>query len=227
METVVSDQTAPVPEAANDASNRDGAAPPDDPDQLRRQARNRAAELIATDGMTWNMTTLARMTGVSRGCLYRHFIDKADVIGHVFDRTVTRGDLRLLRSIQWTPAWRPTTAQDWADVHAQLCRGNRRMNADNDGDDAPFRTGDRVYVTDPALTELRQIMRSGGYTPTANHIGTVNDVEPDRVLIYFDNEEGPGLGQSAPYPPAEVRHLPEPGDPVYAPWQWQNRSTDE
>lgn len=70
-----------------------------------------------------------------------------------------------------------------------------------------FKPGDRVYVTDPGLARLREIMRSFGEKPFPNHHGTVHEVAADRILINFDNEEGPGLGSSAPYPPHEVRHL--------------------
>ena len=73
-----------------------------------------------------------------------------------------------------------------------------------------FKPGDRVYVTDPGLAELRAIMRSAGHEPFPNHHGTVNEVWDDgQILIYFDNEDGPGLGGGAPYPVAEVRHLTE------------------
>lgn len=76
-----------------------------------------------------------------------------------------------------------------------------------------FKPGDRVYVTDPALAELRAIMRSYGHTPQPNHIGTVHEVTEDHIEIWFDNEDGPGMGQGAPYPAREVRHLtPEATD---------------
>lgn len=72
-----------------------------------------------------------------------------------------------------------------------------------------FKPGDRVYVTDPGLAELRRIMRQFGHEPQPNHHGTVNEVHDDHILIYFDSDEGPGQGTSAPYPPYEVRHLSE------------------
>lgn len=71
-----------------------------------------------------------------------------------------------------------------------------------------FKPGDRVYVTDPALAELRAIMRSYGHEPQPNHIGTVHEVDEDGYIeIWFDNEDGPGQGQGAPYPHDQVRHL--------------------
>ena len=71
-----------------------------------------------------------------------------------------------------------------------------------------FKPGDRVYVIDPGLEMLRNIMRSAGHEPFPNHHGTVTEVWDDGlVLIYFDNEEGPGLGSAAPYPAEDVRFL--------------------
>ena len=66
-----------------------------------------------------------------------------------------------------------------------------------------FEPGDRVYVTDPYLAQLREIMRNAtGQEPAPNHHGTVDAVwDDDSVLINFDD----GIG--APYPPAQVRHL--------------------
>lgn len=75
-----------------------------------------------------------------------------------------------------------------------------------------LKPGDRVYVTDPGLAELRAIMRRYGHEPFPNHHGTVHEVDGDEILIYFDNEDGPGLGSGAPYPRAEVRHLTEETD---------------
>lgn len=72
-----------------------------------------------------------------------------------------------------------------------------------------FHPGDRVFVTDPGLAQLRAIMRSAGHKPFPNHHGTVTWTDEDNdILIAFDNEDGPGQGSSAPYPPHEVRHLP-------------------
>lgn len=79
------------------------------------------------------------------------------------------------------------------------------------GDD--FKPGDRVYVVDPGLRQLRQIMRSGGYKPFPNHHGTVQEVEEGLVEIWFDNEDGEGLGQCSFYPLGEVRHFPDPEYP--------------
>lgn len=65
-----------------------------------------------------------------------------------------------------------------------------------------YKTGDRVYVTDPGLAQLREIMRRAtGAEPPPNHHGTVVDQWEGSVLIEFDD------GGSAPYPPAEVRPL--------------------
>ena len=72
-----------------------------------------------------------------------------------------------------------------------------------DNEAAGFKAGDRVYVTDPALAQLRAIMRNAtGVDPKPNHHGTVEEVWGNHsVLIYFDD------GGGAPYPIAEVRHL--------------------
>lgn len=79
---------------------------------------------------------------------------------------------------------------------------------------AAFKHGDRVYVTDPGLAAMRDIMRTAtGVEPAPNHHGTVEEVwESGDVLIYFDD------GVGAPYSADEVRHLPDearttpPGD---------------
>lgn len=58
-----------------------------------------------------------------------------------------------------------------------------------------------MFVTDPALAELRAIFaRATGEEKPNNH-GTVEEVWGDRILIVFDD------GGSAPYPLAEVRAL--------------------
>ena len=67
-----------------------------------------------------------------------------------------------------------------------------------------FEPGDRVYVTDPALARLRDVMRQAtGTEPKPNHHGTVNEIwdDGDTILIYFDD------GAGAPYPVDQVRHL--------------------
>jgi len=74
-----------------------------------------------------------------------------------------------------------------------------------------FKPGDRVYVTDPGLAELRAIMRSFGEVAKPNHVGTVDEIDEDHIEIWFDNEDGPGMGQGAPYPFNEVRHLTDKG----------------
>lgn len=58
-----------------------------------------------------------------------------------------------------------------------------------------------MLVTDPGLAELRGIFKRFEGYEKPNHHGTVEEVWDDRILIYFDD------GGSAPYPPAEVRHL--------------------
>jgi hypothetical protein len=69
----------------------------------------------------------------------------------------------------------------------------------------PFKPGDRVFVTDPGLAQLRAIMRDAtGQEPKPNRHGVVEGVwDNGSVLIYFDD------GGGAPYPAAEVRHLTE------------------
>ncbi len=63
--------------------------------------------------------------------------------------------------------------------------------------------GDRVYVTDPGLDRLRQIMREAtGEDPPPNHTGTVEAIWPDGVLIIFDD-----TGSAAPYPFDDVYRI--------------------
>lgn len=76
--------------------------------------------------------------------------------------------------------------------------------------DEPFQEGDRVYVLDPGLKQLRDIMSKGGGEVKPNHHGTVLEILPDdedaqgsELLIGFDDEI------AAPYPIHQVRHLPE------------------
>ena len=65
-----------------------------------------------------------------------------------------------------------------------------------------FKAGDRVQVIDPALDQLRDIMRRAtGEEPSPNHHGTVDRVEDDEILINFDD------GGCAPYPRKDVRPL--------------------
>jgi len=72
-----------------------------------------------------------------------------------------------------------------------------------------FQKGDRVYVTDPGLEQLRSIMRRAtGSEPAPNHHGTVEEIwEDGTVLIFFDENGVEGAGNAAPYPPSEVRSL--------------------
>lgn len=69
----------------------------------------------------------------------------------------------------------------------------------------PIKPGDRVHVTDPALAQMRAIMRAAtGKEPAPNHHGTVAEVwDSGSVLIHFDD------GGGAPYPADQVRHLDE------------------
>lgn len=63
-----------------------------------------------------------------------------------------------------------------------------------------------MYVTDPALAQLRSIMAAAGEKPAPNHHGTVAedaDLGNGIVLINFDD------GGAAPYPIAEVQRLTE------------------
>lgn len=67
-----------------------------------------------------------------------------------------------------------------------------------------FAVGDRVFVTDPGLAELRRIMRQYGHDPKPNHHGTVAEIWDDGdLLINFDD------GGCAPYPAHETRLLSE------------------
>lgn len=77
--------------------------------------------------------------------------------------------------------------------------------------DSKFHKGDRVYVTDPALAQMREIMRRATGTAPPNHIGTVDEVWDDdgMVLIAFDENGVEGAGNAAPYPLDEVRHWTE------------------
>ena len=73
-----------------------------------------------------------------------------------------------------------------------------------------MKVGDRVYVMDAGLAQLRGIMRTAtGVEPTPNHHGTVQEIDGETVYVCFDNEDGPGQGQLAPYPISDVRHLAE------------------
>jgi hypothetical protein len=67
-----------------------------------------------------------------------------------------------------------------------------------------FSAGDRVYVIDPGLAQLREIMRSAtGTEPKPNHHGTVEEIWEggSTILINFDD------GVAAPYPVEQVRRL--------------------
>ena len=72
-----------------------------------------------------------------------------------------------------------------------------------------FRKGDRVYVTDPYLAQMREIMSRNGQEAAPNHHGTVEEVwDSGDVLIHFDD------GVGAPYPLRQVRHLAAPLPPT-------------
>lgn len=80
--------------------------------------------------------------------------------------------------------------------------------------DSPFNPGDRVYVDDPALAQMRELMRQAtGSEPTPNHQGTVQGDwdDDDSVLITFDD------GGGAPYPIHQVHHLDPREDPQSRP----------
>lgn len=66
-----------------------------------------------------------------------------------------------------------------------------------------FNHGDRVYVTDPYLARIREIMRNAtGEEPAPNHHGTVEEVwDSGDILIHFDD------GTGSPWPPDQVRPL--------------------
>ena len=66
----------------------------------------------------------------------------------------------------------------------------------------PLAVGDHVLVLDPALAQLRAIMRRHtGVEPEPNHHGTVDSIddETSTVFVLFTD------GQLAPYPMHEVR----------------------
>lgn len=67
-----------------------------------------------------------------------------------------------------------------------------------------FKPGDRVYVDDPFLGQLRAIMRNElGEEPPPNHVGTVESVRADGTVdIVFDDG-----GALAPYPSSQTHHL--------------------
>ena len=70
------------------------------------------------------------------------------------------------------------------------------MSMESDG----FKVGDRVYVTDPGLAELRAIMAAATGSAPDNHRGTVDEIEGAYIYIVFDD------GCAAPYPASDVRH---------------------
>lgn len=71
-----------------------------------------------------------------------------------------------------------------------------------------IKPGDRVFVTDPGLAQLRDIMFRATGSTTPNHHGTVAEVWDDgTLLINFDEDGVEGAGNAAPYPPTEVQLL--------------------
>jgi hypothetical protein len=78
---------------------------------------------------------------------------------------------------------------------------------------ARVQVGDRVYVNDPGLAQLRDIMRRAtGKEPPPNHYGIVDALWDDAegtVLITFDEDGVVGAGNSAPYPIDDVFPLVE------------------
>lgn len=72
-----------------------------------------------------------------------------------------------------------------------------------------LKPGDRVFVDDPALNELRRIFEKATGTAEPNHHGTVQEVrlldgEHDALILFDD-------GVEAPYPLEDVYPLP-PGE---------------
>jgi hypothetical protein len=78
---------------------------------------------------------------------------------------------------------------------------------------ARVQVGDRVYVNDPGLARLPDIMRRAtGAEPPPNHYGIVDALWADAegtVLITFDVDGVVGAGNSAPYPMGDVFLLDE------------------
>lgn len=67
-----------------------------------------------------------------------------------------------------------------------------------------FTKGDRVWVNDPALAAMREIMSRYGHEAKPNHYGTVEEVwDSGDILIHFDD------GVGAPYPAIDVFPLTE------------------
>lgn len=62
--------------------------------------------------------------------------------------------------------------------------------------------GDRVFVDDEGLRQLRELMRSFGEDAPPNHTGVIDEVWDDSYLIVFDD-----TGSAAPYPFAAVHPL--------------------
>ena len=71
-----------------------------------------------------------------------------------------------------------------------------------------MRSGDRVYVDDPALAQLRDIVRrETGEEPEPNHQGTIDHIYDGMAYIIFDSDEGEAMGNCAPYPLTQVHLL--------------------
>jgi hypothetical protein len=75
-----------------------------------------------------------------------------------------------------------------------------------------FKIGDRVYVIDPGLEMLREIMEKATGSAAPNHYGNVSaendetymdEARDEMLLIDFDD------GICAPYPISDIRHLTE------------------
>lgn len=101
------------------------------------------------------------------------------------------------------------TAADWQRNAEQARDRIAAVLADLDRVPAIFAPRAQTHDDDCWQIHTQCLMRQFGHEPQPNHHGTVNEVHDDHILIYFDNEDGPGQGQAAPYPPHEVRHLSE------------------
>lgn len=71
-----------------------------------------------------------------------------------------------------------------------------------------LQAGDRVYVDDPALAQLRAIVNGmTGEEPEPNHHGTIDHIVDGWAYIIFDSDEGEAMGTCAPYSLCQVHPL--------------------
>lgn len=66
-----------------------------------------------------------------------------------------------------------------------------------------FKPGDRVYVIDEGLAQMRAIMARSTGIEKPNHHGTVDEVWENGATLLINFDDGVG----APYPVNEVRAL--------------------